>query len=345
MSFYDVNGYLDFRRIRDLGYPYTIILGGRAVGKTYGALRSSVEDDINFMLLRRTQRQLDIINKPIFSPIRPVCRDTGLQITMRSVAPGLAAFVPYEVEEETGKEIVTGDPLGYTAALSTFSNLRGFDASHVQILLFDEFIPEKGERPIKNEADALWNCYESINRNRELDGRPPLQLILMANANDQTAPVLESLKLITRIEKMRKTGQEMYVDRSRGLCLILLRDSPISERKRDTALYRLTDGTSFADMALDNDFAYEERGRIVSRPLAEYKPLVRVGEVTVYRHKAERKYYASLHASGSPPSFGTGDGELQRFRHSYGWLWEAQMTDSIEYEDYMAQVLLTKYIN
>lgn len=344
MRIYDENGYVDFDSIMDSGLPYVIMVGGRGTGKTYGALRSHVVRGRKFMYMRRRQTQADIINRPEFSPIKPVCRDLGLQITMRPVAKGLAAFVPYEVDEEKKKEIVNGPPYGFTCALSTVANLRGFDASEIGSLIYDEFIPEKTERPLPHEADALFNCYETLNRNRELEGRPPLQLFCMANANDQTAPVLERLRLINRIEKMRNSHSQMWTDPERGLLLLVLRDSPISEAKRDTALYRLTAGSDFAEMALDNSFAYEDRGAIVSRPLAEYKPLVTVGEITIYRHKGSGPYYVSTHRSGNPPTFGLGDSDMERFRRSFSWLWESYMTYNIEFEEYLCQVLLTKYL-
>lgn len=344
MNIYDSNGYVNFRGIMDKGYPYNIMVGGRGTGKTYGALKTHVVDKRQFMYMRRRQTQVDIINKPEFSPIKPVCRDLGLQITMRPVAKGLSAFVPYEVDEEKNKEIISGPPFGYTCALSTVANLRGFDASEVRSLIYDEFIPEKAERPLPHEADALFNCYETLNRNRELEGQPPLQLFCLANANDQTAPILERLRLITRIEKMRKTGQEIFVDNRRGLLLLMLKDSPISEKKRDTALYRLTEGTDFAEMALDNDFAYEDRGAIVSRPLAEYRPLASIGEITIYRHKGGGPFYVSTHRSGKPPTFGLGDSDRERFRRTFGWLWESYLAQNIEFEDYLCQILLTKYL-
>lgn len=341
MSFYDQRGYLDFRKVRDIGMPFTLIIGGRAVGKTYGALRSSVEDGRKFMFMRRKQTQLDIINRPEFSPIKPVCRDTGLKITTRPVAKGLAAFVPYEIEEE--REVISGPPYGYTCALSTVANLRGFDASELDMLFYDEFIPEKSERPLANEADALFNCYETFNRNRELAGHAPLQMVCMANSNDQSAPVLESLRLIRRIDRMRQTGQELYTDPRRGLALVMLRDSPISAAKRETALYRLTEGTDYSEMALNNSFAYEDRGRILSRPIAEYRPIVTVGEITIYKHKSDGSFYITGHRTGTPPTYGAGETELARFRRSYGWIWTEYMRDNIVFEDYLSQILLTKY--
>jgi len=343
MRLYDENGYINIRAVRDTGYPFILLNGGRGTGKTYGALRTSVEDGKRFMFMRRRQTQVDIINKPQFSPMKPVCRDTGLQITTAPVAKGLAAFVPYETDEK-GKTIITGDPYGYTCALSTVANLRGFDASELDMIIYDEYIPEKTERPLPHEADALFNCYETMNRNRELDGRPPMQLLCLSNTNDQTAPVLESLHLISRIDKMKKSGQDVYTDPVRGLMLILLKDSPISAAKSDTALYRLTAGSDFSRMALENAFAYEDRGAIVSRPLAEYRPLVQVGEIVIYKHKSARRYYVSTHKAGSPPSFGTSDSELERFRHSFGWLWEVYLRELIEFEEYLCQILLTKYL-
>lgn len=344
MTFYDDNGYLDFRRIRDIGVPFVLCCGGRGSGKTYGALRTSVEDGIKFIYMRRKQVQLDIINKPDFSPIKPVCRDTGLQITMRSVAKGLAGFVPYELDEETGKEIITGPPLGYTVALSTVANLRGFDASDVDLLIYDEFIPEQSEMPIPHEADALFNCYETLNRNKELEGRRPLQLVCLANTNYQAGPLLVHLGLVNKLDQMRKAGRELYLDKKRGLALIVLRDSPISAAKADTALYQLTAGTDFAAMALSNEFAYDDRTGIRSRPLIEYDPLFAVGPLTVYTHKSEQRVYVSPHRRGSPPVYDTDETSLLRMRQTYYYLWDAQIAGRLEYEDYNTKILLTKYM-
>ena len=344
MKLYDNNGFLQFRAVRDMGYPFTFVIGGRGTGKTYGALRSSIEDGLPFAFMRRRQAQVDIINNPEFSPVRPVCRDTGMQITNRPIVKGISGFVRYELDED-GKQKIIGEPVGYTCALSTLANVRGFDASRLRLLLYDEFIPEKGERTLSNEADTLFNAYETMNRNRELTGDKPLQLVCMANANDLATPVLVSLKLLSRIDRMLETGSEVWTDDRRGIAVIMLQDSPISRAKNDTALYRLTAGSEYAEMALDNRFAYEERGAIVSRPLAEYRPIVCVGEITVYKHKARGAFYVSTHRAGSPATFDTGDNELARFRRSFGWLWREFMEDNVEFESYLCQVLFTKYIS
>ena len=342
--FYLPSGYLDFDAIMQLGRPFTLIIGGRGSGKTYGALNWCLNNKVKFAFMRRTQRQLDIINKPEFSPLKPISRNTGQLYTTRPLASGLAAFYEAELDEDGNTVVSWPEPVGITLALSTVSNLRGFDASDIDVLLFDEFIPEKSERPLRHEEDALFNCYETLNRNRELDGRQPLRLVMMANANDQASPVLVKLGLVQRLDKMAAKGTELWQDPERGLAVILLGESPISVAKSETALYRLTAGTEFAGMALDNSFSYEDRGNIGTRPLDEFRPVCGIGGVTIYKHKSKREFYVSEHRRGSPPIYGTGDTELARWREAYGWLWRELMDDRIIFETFAAQVVFRQYL-
>lgn len=344
MNFFLDNGYLDFRKIRELGFPFTWVVGGRGIGKTYGALRTSYEDSISFLLMQRTQTQLDVINSPAFSPMNAIGRDVGVDFITKPVTKNSSAFYLGHTDDK-GKLVPEGYPLGYSMALSTFANTRGFDASEIELLYFDEFVPEKCSRPIRNEAETLVSAYESINRNRELQGRKPLQMIATANALDLSNCHLVYHRLVRPLEKMEKTGNVMYVERERGVCIIYLRDSPISARKKTTALYKALEGNSaYSKMALDNNFSFEDRSDIRSRPLSEYKPLVTVGEVTVYQHKSTDLYYVSPHRAGSPPRYATGETDLERFRRGYGFLWLAILEHRIEFEDFLSKTLLTTYL-
>ena len=339
---YDVNGYLNFRTLRELPYPFIIAIGGRGTGKTYGALKTCVEDHIFFGWLRRTQAQAELISRPEFSPIKPVCRDTGWKIRPASVAKGISAY--YHYEEDNGKAVTVGAPLGINLALSTVANIRGFDASDLDMLIYDEAIPEPGEKPLKQEYEKLLNCYETMARNRELAGRPPLKFIALANPNKITAPILEGMRLVGILDRMTAKGRELYTDDRRGLALLRLQDSPISKAKADTALYRLETGT-YADMAISNIFAYEDRGRIGSIPLAELVPVVSVGELTIYRHKSKRGlYYTTFHRSGDPPRYSTSARDIGKLLRVYSWLPEIMLSDDMIFESYEVQTLLTNYI-
>ena len=196
MKLYQDNGYVNIRGIIELGLPFNFVVGGRGTGKTYTALKTVKEDAIKFFFMRRTQAQADLINKPEFSPFKALNSDEGWEVITKAVSKYNAAF--YNGVEN----LPQGEPIGYTGALSTMSNVRGFDAQEVKILIYDEFIPERHERPIKNEGSALLNAYETINRNRELKGHPPLQLLCLANANDLSNPIFLELGLVKKAEQI-----------------------------------------------------------------------------------------------------------------------------------------------
>lgn len=334
MKLYMDNGYVNISAILSNNIPFNFIVGGRATGKTYTTLKTVVENGIKFLLLRRTQAQADLINKPDFSPFKSLNRDCGWDIRSTPITKYNAAF--YSGDD--------GDVIGYSAALSTISNMRGFDASDVELLIYDEFIPEAHERPIKNEGAAFFNAYETINRNRELSGRNPLQVICLANANDIANPIFLELGLVSKVASMRKKHKNIFVDKKRGLAVYLLDGSPISDSKRDTALYRLTHGSEFQQMALNNSFVDTDNLKTVHRPLIEFRPVVGVGELTVYQHKGDGRYYVSRHRSGTCPEYATGPSDLEQFTAAYGWLKVEQLENNIDYEEIVGKILLTKYL-
>lgn len=341
-NIYLPNGYLNIKKILGYNLPFTFIIGGRGTGKTYGMLKTVLEEHIKFMFMRRTQTQADLINKPEFSPFKIINRDTGSHIGSVPLTKYNSGFY-HQQECDDGIFRPYGEPIGYTCALSTVSNIRGFDASDVKLIIYDEFIPEKHERPIKNEGAALLNAYETMNRNRELNGEPPIQLVCLANSNDVANAIFLELGLVEKALRMKQKGQEVLLMRERGLCLINLEESIISDKKRATALYRLSGNSTFAKMALDNDFSDEEIGRINKRKLTELRPLVNVGEITIYEHKSEHLYYVTTHKSGVPKTYSSGKNDLKRFKKSYLHLWRAYMEYDVEFEEYLCEVLFNKY--
>jgi len=335
MNIYLKNGYIDIEKILRLDQPFNFIVGGRGTGKTYGALKSAYESDTRIMLMRRTQAQCDLVNKPEFNPYKAINTDIGSNVTVKSISKYNSKLVE---ETEESERLV-----GYTCALSTISNMRGFDASDVKLLIYDEFIPEKHERSLKNEGSAFLNAYETINRNRELKGIKPLQVLCLANAFNIANPIFLELGLVGKSEKMRQSGQEIYINRERGIVLVLLQHSSISNAKADTALYKISAG-SFSKFALSNDFVYNNNENIKSKPLKEFKLLCTVGEIHVYKHKSKREYYVSEHRTGTAPEFTSDEVGLNRFRKNYGLiLYSAYMRNKVTFETMLAKSLFELY--
>ena len=103
-----------------------------------------------------------------------------------------------------------GEIIGICLGLPTVATIRGFSASRFTDIIFDEFIPEKHVIQRKTEGDALLNAYTTINGNRELEGRPPVRLWLLANSNNINSPILTALGLVDPILRMREKGQEVF---------------------------------------------------------------------------------------------------------------------------------------
>lgn len=335
MSIYLNNGYLDIEKILSYHMPFNFIVGGRATGKTYGALKYAYESHTRFILMRRTQAQTDLINKTEFNPYKAINQDLGTDIQVKSISKYNSKI--YEPAED-GEQL-----LGYTCALSTISNMRGFDASDCKILIYDEFIPERHERPIKAEGSCFLNAYESINRNRELRGEDPLQVLGLANAFNIANPIFLELGLVGRCEKMKNNDQELFIDKERGILLVLLQHSRISKAKADTALYRLSSG-SYNDMALSNDFIYNNADNIKAQALKEYKLLCTVGEISIYRHKSNREYYVSEHRTGTAPQYKSDEVGLMRYRRKHGLiLAPAYVNNRVQFENILTKSLFELY--
>lgn len=342
---YDSNGYVNIKGILETGCPFIFIWGGRGTGKTYGILKHAVENNKKFIYLRTRQTQIDMIRTPQFNPFKQYNTDCNRRITPSPINKMYSGFYDTSFDEKTKKYTNAGEPLGYSAALGTISNLRGFGAADVELMFYDEFIPEKTEPQLKNATIALLNGYETINRNRELMGDKPLQLVCASNSENANCDIFAKLGLIRKVTDMHKSGQEFSYLPDRGIILINLANSPISQAKSETAVYRMVGKDSdFYKMSIQNDFYAEDYSDIKSEPVNEYVPLVTVGEITVYTHKSKEKLYITQHLQGSPQiTYSTSTRDLTAFRHKFIWVWGMYLDGLVSFSDIESKYLLDNY--
>lgn len=346
MIIYTNEGWLDVPLLVRQGMPFIFITGARGTGKTYGSFSYCIEENIKFIFMRRTMGEIEVLwANELLNPFKDYNADHGTNIGIIKKTKYTGVIVEREADQN-GKLVQKGPILGLAVALSTFANLRGFSGSDYDLLFYDEFIPERHVRPIKDEHMAFMNVYETINRNRELQGRKPLQCICASNSNRLDNDMYMGLGLVAKVDRMKREGQLVSIMPKRGIMLVNMEHSPISEQKRNTALYRMSAGTGFDRMALNNEYiGEEETGTIKSVPIKEYTPIASIGEITIYRHKSKHCYYVTTHKSGSPPTFGIGDSERARFRKSFGWLWREYIDDLCIFESRICEILLTKYFD
>lgn len=336
MSLYLDNGYVNIEYCLKFNCPFTFIIGGRGTGKTFGAQEYSITHNVIYMLMRRTQAQTDLISKKEFSPVNPVMDHLGLFPVIESGSK-YNGIIYYKNSPDAEEKYLCG----YTSALSTFSNLRGFDGSGIDLLMYDEFIPERHERLIKNEADAFFNVYETINRNRELQGKHPLRVLCLSNSNSLASPILSALNLVKVLERMQNKGQTEYINRESGIAIFLLFHSPISSMKSNTALYRATKNTEFSRMSLQNEFSYDDMSDVKSIPLnSGWKLFCKFGDLFFYSKNG--LWYISKHGSGTPgKEYTMTEIGIKKFVHDYPGSYQRIINHKIIYEDFSIKSIFT----
>lgn len=333
MNIYLENGYLDVAALCGMGVPFIFVTAARGTGKTYGALALAVREKRTFVYMRRTVAQAEMVGSTKTSPLTEVCADLGVELNFAPVAKGLNGI------------FIDGEFRGCIAALSTMANIRGIQDRDISLIIYDEFIPQPQERKLKREAEAWFNAYETLNRNRELEGGAPIQALLLSNSNTIVNPLYVELELVTPVDRMIKGHREIWVDRTRGYLIVYPQRSPVSAAKRDTALYRLVGEGSFKDMALSNEFSDMGSEYIQSKPLKEYAPICAVGELCIYQHKYTDDIYISVHYSGAMAKYPATDKGLDTFRFRYArWLGLAYFDGRLCFEDASCEALFRYYL-
>lgn len=303
-----------------------VLLGARRVGKTYGVLKYMLDHDKRFVFLRRTTSELESMSStPMLSPFYDIDENIVLDKNDKYT---------YKIHKADDDHI-----LSIGAALGTFAKIRGFSGSAFEYLVYDEFIPEKHVHRIKNEGDAFLNLYTTINSNRELQGKQPLKAVLMANTNMLNHDILDKLNLIDIIERMKKKGQEYYINEKTGVFVLNSEKSPIASARAETALYQQIDKDSeFARMSLGNDFAYDDMSNIKPQNFRHYTPLVKCtknGKVKfVIGENSDGDYYVYNMKLDTPDTVELNETGTLYFRTAYRYLVFEYVCDHVHFQTF-----------
>lgn len=330
---YNKSGWVNWDYIMSQPESIISVVGPRGTGKTYGVMKWMIEHKQRFIYLRRLKTQLDECKKESGNPFKKLNFDLDVNIKPYAAA----GAVLFNYEERGGENVAAG------VALSVVANIRGVDYSDYDYIVFDEFISSDGERPIRNEFQAFLNFYETVNRNRELDGKPAVKCVMLGNANRISNAYFTGWKCMRRVLNMIKGRQCVWRTDDRTRMVILLLESPISDKKKETVLYQNANA-DFIRMALDNAFRTDET-KIRSEPLREFVHLVSVGEIGIYKHKSQRRYYVSATVCKEPyyDAFGIG---LKMFQQDFYMLRIYYMVNkTFTFESFECELLFRELYN
>ena len=336
------------------------ICGGRGIGKSYSAYDlcrkigegtfafDPDEKQNKFMYLRRTAVEAESVASPEGNAFKKYNQTEGVKIIADySQKLGFGNwYLRSSVELENGETEEYDKHIGYIASVSTFANLRGVDFSDVQFILFDECIPEsRYKAPIKREGFLLLNIFETINRNRELLGKPACVLCMISNPIDLSNAMLSQLNLTPVLSSMILKGQQRYTDRNRHMHIEKLTDHRISQEKKNTVLYQFAKGTGFDDESLSGDFVGNDLSIIKKPVLSEYNPIVTIEDVvTLYEHKSNGSYHIST--SISKAKYHLKVHEKERIKSLFYWKYKLLILDNaVTFDNYSTKVVLEQLIN
>ena len=281
-----------------------LVWSKRGPGKTYSTLRYMVEHEKQFVFLKRTIEDVKLLCASgtrhgvefDVSPFIPLNRDFGWDIRPVYIIKGIAGFYKYENDQAVGK------PIGYCTALSAAKDIKGFDMSEADFLVFDEFIPKKHERINRKEGEALLDIYMTIRRDLLLRGRDELKLICLANATSINNPVFDTLNVVDAAARMEVYKQEYNYIQDRKILLHALPSDRYVQEEEKSGIELAMTGTEWAEMAFGGKFAYDDFSSVRHQRMKGYAPVCsyEYKKKMVYIYQKDGYYYATK-AKGKMP--------------------------------------------
>ena len=277
-----------------------IVWSKRGPGKTYSSLWWALSNKIPIIYMKRTNDDVDLICQQSnygfdASPYVPINRDKHTNVKAVKINNGLGGFWIHEKGDDE-KEHPEGLPVSYCLSCNAIKRFKGFDFSVCQWIVFDEFIPQLGERISRKEGELLLDLYMTVSRDRQKRGLPPLKLILFANAEDISTPITNTLEVVDIMADLNASGKTHYYDQERGILLhhITNDEIPIEDSEKQ-GIYSAMKNTKWGAKSFDGTFANNDFSNVVKKSIRGMSPFIHLYVNThhyyIYLNKNNGNYY------------------------------------------------------
>lgn len=342
------------RKFLPKGVHFYYLCGGRGIGKTYGGIdfirKISLgefvidpdEPEQKFIYLRRRNVETQAMASKEGNAFKKYNKGEKTEMfTDYNTTLGFGEIYDNTIiEEERGKPKL----LGYASSVSTFDNLTGIDFSDVVCIFYDECLPRnRNKAPIKGEGFVFLNMIETINRNRKMEGKQEVIVIMLSNPTDLSSPFLSQLVITPILNNMILRGQQTYTDYKRSLHIEKYVDHEVSEQKSEGVLYKFAEPTGFNEEALSGDFVKNDLSIIEKINYTEYYPYLVLENICVYRHKSLEKWHIS--SKCMPAKYNFKVYEREKFREVFYWKYKTLVIDRlITYDNFNTQTIFNEMI-
>lgn len=243
-----------------------VIVGNRGGGKTYGTKELAIDNFLKkgeqFGYIRRYRDDLKDSMPNYFNDIRDKYPNHELRVE------GNKFYIRIKPEED-GVKWTDNDIAGYGFTLSTASNKKSISYPNISLLIFDEFLLDKGNQHyLPDEPTKLLNLYETIARPGT--SHPRVILFMLANAISITNPyfLYWDLKMP---KNQDKNGKWIWKHSKRPILVEDVRNDEFIDAKKNTEFGQLVIGTKYAEYSIENKFFLDDETFIEKRsPKARY---------------------------------------------------------------------------
>ena len=224
------NIFLDYNKIYSYNKTVIIIIGGRGIGKSYGAKERVIDNfkkrDEEFIYLRRYKQELKKTAKTFFNDISK--NDKYKNDNFK-----------YD-----GSKFYCNDKIfGYSETLNTSLINKGISYPNVTTIIFDEFLIDSPVyRYLPHEVNLFLDFLESVFRLRN-----NFKVIMLANSVNFNNPYF-------RFWNIKNLKKEFNVMKNRDILIVLPKMEEFKEVKKQTTLYSLYEGTSYEKFNVENQF-------------------------------------------------------------------------------------------
>ena len=356
----------DFQKYEDLNDGYYHVLADilkfhrcwcyvvwskRGPGKTYSVLWLAYYSNFPIIYMKRTDKDVERILKEQKeinldpSPYAPLKKQKHIRVAGSLIDDGFGAF--YEADEE-GQP--TGRLLAYVLSFNKVNTFKGNDFSEVEFIVFDEFIPQIGDRIKKSEGELLLDLYQTVSRDRIKKGRKPLKLILFANAEQISVPVTRELEIIDDMADLNANGKTHLYIAERDILLHHITDEevPITENEKQ-GIWKGMLGTAWHEKSFGGYFVHNDFSNVTSRSLKRSRPLLQIKYKThfyyVYLNEDKAFYYMTSTPAKAQFSYDLNrENEQKKFYYDYLLdLREACIEERFKFEKYSMYDLVINY--
>ena len=233
--------FYNFNKLWSYQAYYNFVLGPRGTGKTYGAKVKAVKNAISkgeqFIYMRRYKEELRLGRDSFFSDIRREFPRYDFQ-----VQGNLAQMSPASQRDVKNREWKT---IGYFVALSTAGNQKSVSYPDVTLLIYDDFIIQKGAvRYLPNEARMFNEFYSTVDRYRG-----QVKALFLANA----VSIMNPYFLEYDIDVV--PGKEFVRKYDGFICVHFDKSEAFATEVFKTPFGKFIQNTEYANYAVGNEFA------------------------------------------------------------------------------------------